>query len=314
MYTDIEEAYRALQLAVAEFNRVWPQWVVGGTCWELPLLTTQKTPDVLAVTCIEGQEAIDAAVRALGSFERDTGQAPGTVMRLPGVFLLNRSVLDLVRNINAHKDNLASSIEATRIELGLVPAARPRVMRTALGGNFNTKQLLRHIQAFDGVPRLVVFTWAGHTSGGERIPVGKIREQLEAAAELRADREGVSVHDTAEYLELRALVNMAENECLLKHKAVAPHPRAMFYLTESTRYTAMIHANLPAFVLAGEEGDTRLRPLKDFDRNARGAKRPDEKMRIEALPGKDLFITGRKLNGAIQHPIEVPTTYGNRTK
>jgi hypothetical protein len=186
MYTDIEEAYRALQLAVAEYNRVWPQWVVGGTCWELPLLTTQKTPDVLAVTCIEGQEAIDAAVRALGSFERDTGQAPGTVMRLPGVFLLNRSVLDLVRNINAHKDNLASSIEATRIELGLVPAARPRVMRTALGGNFNTKQLLRHIQAFDGVPRLVVFTWAGHTSGGERIPVGKIREQLEAAAELRA--------------------------------------------------------------------------------------------------------------------------------
>ncbi len=44
------------------------------------------------------------------------------------------------------------------------------------------KQLLRHIQAFDICPRLIVFTWAGHTTGGERVAVGKVRELLGKAA------------------------------------------------------------------------------------------------------------------------------------
>lgn len=312
MYIDIERAYQALRLEVARFNQDWPKHVVEGVCWELPLLTEQKTPDLLPVMRLDGQDAVAAAIAAFGAFERDLGQAAGTVMRLPGLFLLSQSVLDQVRTINGLKDALASSIEATRLELGLVPAARPKIMRTALGGTFNTKQLLRHIQAFDGVPRLVVFTWAGHTSGGERIPVAQIRVQLQAKAELRADSEGIAVHDTSEYQELRALVNMSDDECLLKHKAVAPHPRCMFYLSESTRYTAMIHANLPAFVLAGEEGATVIRPLKDFDRNARGAKRPDEKTRIEAVPGKDLFIPARSRKQAKAVPIGVPATYGDK--
>jgi hypothetical protein len=310
MYEGIQGAFQALQVAVADFNQDWPSWVVEGVCWDLPLLTERKTPDLIQASRLEGRQAIEAAIGALGAFERDLGQAPGTVMRLPGIFLLSRSVLDQVRSINRLKDALARAIESTRLELGLVAKARPTIMRKALGQLYNTKQLLRHIQAFDGTPRLVVFTWAGHTSGGERIPVGQIREQLELAAESRADREGIAINNTAEYQELRALVNMGEGEYLLKHKPVAPHPRAMFYLSESTRYTAMIHANLPAFVLAGEDGECRIRPLKDFDRNARGAQRPDVKTRIEAVPGKDLFIPSRKRNKPVPHKLEVATTYG----
>lgn len=311
MYVDIEGAYQALQDELAGFNRVWPDLVVQGSCWQLPLLTEQKTPKQIHVARLDGADAVAVAKGSFRAFERDLGQAAGTVMRVPGVFLLSASVLDQVRRINALKDDLAAAIEATRVELGQVPAARPTIMRRALGPNFNTKQLLRHIQAFEGVPRLVVFTWAGHTSGGERIPVAKIREQLQAKAELRADSDGVSVRDTAEYQELRALVNMADDECLLKHKSVAPHPRAMFYFTESTRYSAMIHANLPAFVLAGDEGSTIVRPLKDFDRDARGAKRPDEKTRQEAIPGKDLFVLGRKAKAVkpLKAGIDVPATY-----
>lgn len=314
MLEDIEQAYQDLAAAVAQFNRLWPAYVVEGTCWALPLLAEQRTPDLIQVERLDGEGAINAAIGAFASFKRDIGQAPGTVMRLPGVFMLDRSVLNQVQHINNLKDALANTIKSTQEEMKMVAAARPKLMRQALGGDFNTKQLLRHIQAFDGEPRLIVFTWAGHTTGGERITVDKVRADLRREAESRADREGIDLRSTPEQIEIDSLSKMDPNETLLKHKKVAPHPRAMFYLSESTRYTAMIHANLPAFVLAGAEGSCKIRPLKNFDRNARGKDRPDVKARIEALPGKDLFLPSAKKKAPKQRPLDVPSTYGGTSE
>lgn len=313
MHERIKVAYQQLRMAIQQFNQDWPALVVDGVVWELPLLTEQKTPDQIAVTRHEGRAAIELATDALLAFERDLGQAPGTVVRLPGVFYLQRSVLAEVERINRLKNLVDEAIEETRLELNQVKKARARIMRNALGKMFSTNQLLRSIQAFEGSPRLVVFTWAGHTAGGEHVPVGQIRAELEAKAQLRADREHVAIHDTHEYQELRSLVNMADDECLLKHKPVAPHPRAMFYFSESTRYEAMIHANLPAFVIAGEgarPGDHQVHELRDFDRHARSAQRHDKKSRIEALPGKDLFVPGKTRKESGKSPLEVPATYG----
>ncbi|MFD1690634.1 DNA replication terminus site-binding protein [Azotobacter chroococcum] len=166
-------------------------------------------------------------------------------------------------------------------------------MRRALGAKFNTKQLLRHIQCFEGAPRLITFTWAGHTTATGRVSTAKVRETLQASVEARASREGLQIEETPEFLELRTLVNMADSEVLTERKSVAPHPRAMLWFTDSSRYDAMIHANLPMFVMAGEN-TFEVRELKNFDRNARQAKRPDEKRRIEVLPNRDLFLSSRR--------------------
>lgn len=309
MLDDIKEAGRRLEQAVGEFNDRWPGLVVDGVVWDLPLLAEQKTPDEIAVTRLDGHVAIAKARDAYGSFQRDIGQAPGTVMRLPGVFFVSQSVLAEVEQINRLKLAVKEAIEQTRIEQNLSVNARPRIMRRALGPSYSTKQLERSIQAFDGSPRLVIFTWAGHTSGGEYIPVGSIRKELQALAELRADRERTSVSETPEGKDLQALANMADDEYLLLHKPVAPHPRAMFFFSESTRYDAMIHANLPAFVLASPDG-CNIKELRDFDRNARTAERPDKKNRIQALPGKDLFIPSKTPRKVTKRKLEVPATYG----
>ncbi|SEJ51278.1 DNA replication terminus site binding protein [Azotobacter beijerinckii] len=314
MYGEIQAAFARLQCALQAFNHAWPAHVVSGMVWRLPLLTEQRTPDTIQVECLVGQVAVDATRIALAEFELELGQAAGTVMRLPGYFVLRESVLDQVRQINTFKDEVASAIEKLRLELNLVPAARPRLMRRALGSRFNTKQLLRHIQCFEGAPRLITFTWAGHTTATGRLTVDKVRETLQASAEARASRENIRIEETPEFLELCILVNMAGSAMLSERKPVAPHPRAMLWFSDSSRYDAMIHANLPVFVQAGEQ-PPELRELKSFDRYARQAKRFDEKRRIEVLPFRDLFLPAQKAEEpATAVETEVASTYRESTQ
>lgn len=296
MLTDIVLSYERLISRLHAFNQLWPGLVVSGTVWKLPVLAEQKAPDRIEAQRLEGQAAIDAAIQAMTAFERVVGQAPGTVMRLPGYFALRDSVLPWVREINDLKDEIMAMIEKTRLELNLATTARSKILRQALGHQFSMKQLGRHTQAFDSCPRLIVFTWAGHTTGGERIEVGKVRELLVKTAEQQSDRDNVAPGETLAGAELRRIVNLADHATLVKYKKVAPHPRAMLYFSASSRYDAMIHSNLPLFVLAGQEPIT-VHELRDFDRNTRQAERPDKKARIEVIPRMNLYLNPNDLVG-----------------
>jgi hypothetical protein len=303
MLTDITAAHASLVSKLEGFSHVWPSLVVSGKVWQLPVLAEQKAPDLIEVAALEGRAAIEATLHAMSAFEREPGQAPGTVMRLPGYFVMRESVLGWVLDINQLKDELLAAIEQTRVELNLAPTARSKILRQALGHQFSMKQLGRHTQAFDICPRLLVFTWAGHTTGGERIAVGKIRELLTKAAEQQSTKDGVAEGQTQAGAELRRIVNLSDQATLIKYKKVAPHPRAMVYFSGSSRYDAMIHSNLPMFVLAGDEPVT-VHELKDFDRHARQAERPDKKSRIEVIPRMNLFLNPDDLVG--QRPAVVP--------
>jgi len=217
-------------------------------------------------------------------------------MRLPGYLALNQSVLPWVKEINRLKDELMMAIEQTRIELNLATTARSKILRQALGTQFSMKQLARHTQAFDVCPRLIVFTWAGHTTGGERITVGKVRKLLSKAAEQQSAKESIAIEQTLPGAELCRIVNLADQASLIKFKKVAPHPRAMVYFSANSRYDAMIHSNLPMFVLAGEEPST-IHGLRNFDRHARQADRPDKKPRIEVIPRMNLYLNPDDLVG-----------------
>jgi hypothetical protein len=318
MYSDIVTAYELLHSKTKAFEQVWPHLVVTGKVWQLPLLAEQKSLDFIEVQPLEGSEAVQAALQAMAAFERAPGQAPGTVMRLPGYFAMRESVLPWVREINQLKDELMATIEQTRLELNLAPTARSKILRQALGHQFSMKQLGRHTQAFDACPRLIVFTWAGHTTGGERIEVGKVREQLNRAAELQAEKDSMDLNETSAGAELRRIVNLADQATLIKYKKVAPHPRAMTYFSASTRYDAMIHSNLPMFVLAGSQ-PIEVHELRNFDRHARQAERPDKKSRIEVIPRMNLYLNPDDLVGSKKSvlpeskPQTVASTYSTPT-
>ncbi|MGP5370710.1 DNA replication terminus site-binding protein [Pseudomonas helleri] len=316
MFTDITSVYEQLKFKLAAFNQIWPQWVVSAKVWELPLLAEQKAQDLIEASPLEGVTAIEATQQAMLLFERMPGQAPGTVMRLPGYFALSQSALPWIKEINQLKDNLMAAIEQTRIELNLAPTARSKILRQAMGAQFSMKQLGRHTQAFDICPRLIVFTWAGHTTGGERIAVGKVRDLLGKAAEQQSVRDCVAIEQTLAGAELRRIVNLSDQASLIKYKKVAPHPRAMVYFSENSRYDAMIHSNLPMFVLAGKEPIV-IHDLRDFDRHARQAERPDKKSRIEVIPRMNLYLNPddlvgqSKTDGPLSKPSSVASTYAS---
>ena len=291
MYDDIKRAYKELVAAVHTFNATWPTLVVDGKVWQLPLLHEQRTPDVIEAQALVGQQAIDATIDAIASFERDVGQAAGTVMRLPGYFQLSQSVLPLALDVNNAKLRLMAAIEAERIAQNLTPEMRPRLMRRALGAaTFSTKQLQRTVHAFDGAPRRLSFTWAGHTTGNERIAVAKIREKLTAAAQARAEREEIPINQTPEYLDLKMIVHLDDTDVLVKHKNVAPHPRCTIWFGPTgQRWDAQPKANLPVFVLAGET-PMKLSELKTFDKSVRGERRRDTKAREAVWAQRDMYL------------------------
>lgn len=295
MHERIEVAYRVLHEAIAAFNEQWPKLVISGAVWRLPLLTAQKTPDEIAVELLQGEEAISATQRALLAFELDqrdmaTKQAPGTVMRLPGYWLLQSSVLQEVSAINALKEALDVAIEETRLELNLAKAARPKILRRALKGAFNTKQLLRKIQAFELPPCKLSFTWAGDTSGTTKLQVGPLRKKLEDEMQLRIDRDGVAPGFTPEWNELKAMAHLRDEEYLVQYKKVSPHPRAMLWFSMKPLYDAMIHANLPVFLVGGQLQDRYVIPLRDFNRESRRRNaRSDLVARDGVVPRLDIF-------------------------
>lgn len=316
MYSEIVSIHQSLISKLGAFNQLWPSLVKTGKVWKLPLLAEQKAPDFIGVQPLEGAEAIQAAIQAMTAFERVPGQAPGTVMRLPGYFSMRESVLPWVQEINQLKDQLMAMIEKTRVELNLAPTARSKILRDALGHQYSMKQLGRHTHAFDACPRLIVFTWAGHTTGGERVEVGKVRELLSKAAEQQSEKDSVALGETLAGAELRRIVNLSDQATLIKYKKVAPHPRAMTYFSASTRYDAMIHSNLPMFVLAGAE-PIEVHELRDFDRNKRQAERPDKKARIEVIPRMNLYLNPDDLVGSKKSavpeskPSTVQSTYSS---
>ena len=314
MMADIVHLHACLNATLEEFGNAWPNFVVRSKVWQLPLLAEQKAADHIEARALEGCAAIDAAIQAMSMFERMPDQAPGTVMRLPGYFALSESVLHWVKEINQLKDQLMMAIERPRVEMNLAPSARSKILRLALGGQMSMKQLLRHIQAFDICPRLIVFTWAGHTTGGERVAVGKVRELLGKTAKQQAMKEGVEVDQTLAGAELRRIINLADQASLIKYKKVAPHPRAMVYFSDNSRYDAMTHSNLPMFVLAGDH-PSDIHELRDFNRHTRQAQRPDKKTRIEVIPRMNLYLNPddlvgqRKAEVQISKPSSVSSTY-----
>lgn len=81
------------------------------------------------------------------------------------------------------------------------------------------------IHAFDGASQRISFTWPGHTTSKQRVPVATVCEQLQAEAESRAQHQGMPIEQTPEHQDLRTIANLADDQVRIKHQAVAPHPR-----------------------------------------------------------------------------------------
>lgn len=116
--------------------------------------------------------------------------------------------------------------------MGYTSEMRPRLLRRALGAGVITKQLQRTIHAFNDALRRILFNWTDHTPSNQRVPVATVRAQLQEQAGSRAHQQGIPIKQTPEYEDLRTIANLADDQVLIKHQVVAPHPRCTLWLGE----------------------------------------------------------------------------------
>ena len=89
------------------------------------------------------------------------------------------------------------------------------------------------------------------------------------------------------------------------------HPRCTLWFGErGEKWDAIIKANLPVFVLAGE-AEPKVSALRDFDRAARGRQRGDVKARAEVWAERNLYLpTGnQRSQQGDRNPLLTPSTY-----
>ncbi|TWI52466.1 DNA replication terminus site binding protein [Pseudomonas duriflava] len=323
MISDLRDAWQEMLEAQRTFNSLWPSAVVHAQVWLLPINREAKGLTQITPHELVGEPAIEATKKAILQFEQEEGQHPSTVMRLPGWIGVSGSVLEAAREANAARDRFLHVLAEDARSMNLKSLSKGKHARTALKLPLVIKQIERHIQVFEGVPRRILFTWAGKTAAPESIPVKDVIEKVElqlAEAVAKADMD----KERGLRMELKALGFLDSKAELHRYRPIAPHPRVMLYFSKSSRYDAMPHANLPIFVSLDEKQPwPKVDPLEAFDAEQAQAERSDKVPRQEIIPRLGLYLktTDRKRrNASVATAVEtlprtsVISTYGQRQR
>jgi len=143
------------------------------------------------------------------------------------------------------------------------------------------------------------------------VPVATVREQLQAEAESRGAEPGNT--DRAD----------ARAPGSAHHREPGGRPGAdqaqgngatstLWFGERGEKWDAIIKANPPVFVLAGET-EPKVSALRNFDRAARGRQRGDVKARAEVWAERNLYLpTGGQRTEMAEGdrvPLKTPSTY-----
>ncbi|MCP1515611.1 DNA replication terminus site-binding protein [Pseudomonas rhodesiae] len=317
MIFDLRDAWDDMNRAQHDFNSEWTSKVVAAQVWTLPIKATAQSSKVIKPILLEGQEAIDASKKAITQFEKAETQHPGTVVRLPGWIGVHTSVLASAREANRARQRFLDLLGTEVDQTNLKSMSKGKFARSALKVQVVLKQIERRIQVFDGTPRRILFTWAGHTAAPETVALSTVIEKLQIQLEDAIRAEDLPKEQQRK-MELRALIELSPEAVMHRYRSIAPHPRVMLYFGEGARYDAMPHANLPIFVVLNEKAPwPRVDGLGSFDPEKARRLRSDKVTRHAVIPRLDLYLqTDREpIKGEFDHEtsMSLASTYNQKT-
>lgn len=290
MIFELQDAWDDMLIKQHEFNEVWKPKVVAAQVWCLPVKDTAQTAAVITPEKMEGATAVAMAERAILQFETVGTQHPGTVMRLPGWIGVDSSVLAAAQIANQARQAFLHVLAIETQKVDLKTMSKGKYARALLKRPVVLKQIERRIQVFDGIPRRILFTWAGNTAAPEKVPVGVIIEKLQIQLEEAIQAEDIP-REQQRQVELKSISNLPEDAVLHRYRRIAPHPRVMLYFGKEARYDAMPHANLPVFVIMDEKAPwPRVDGLSSFYPEKARRQRADKLARISVIPRLDLYL------------------------
>lgn len=282
---ELHSIYLAILKMVHELNHIWPHHVSHAEVYPLPLLEKAQSPDRITPSILSGEEAVQATCQALSQFKWTEQQHVATVMRLPGVIILDKAIQYRFEALNEAKSSLQNLI-ATHYK----PGSRARITQRLFKG-VSMLQLYRKVYAFDEPVKKILFSWAGRTSLSKKLKEFQVVELLEHSR--------LNVPLTHSYDEWQNIIDMEINQLAYSpsnsqyrlHRLIAPHPRVMIYHEQSQqnyrKHDAMLHANLPLFVYAPTHSSKpEIKALKPWCKDQQPKIRKDKlktKVLIETL-------------------------------
>lgn len=281
---EIKACFREIRERLQTFNEQWPSCYERGTLCTLPAHPVDEIPDIIEPELCEKDDVIDSGRAGFAQLYRRDDQKPVTALRYPGWIGLkpgddlSRKQFKAIEEINRCKDQLRAAF------LTFKPGTRNLVRKELLPG-VSMMHAYRHIFAYNYVPRLLLFTWAGHTTTNRRTSVEKIQKNLISLQEDTQDASWAGALNR----ELQILKELPKDAPLVERRVLAPHPRVLVY-GESTRYLHMCHANLPIITYAGKKAAPEVRELQVWRRTDRGKKRTDTKQYTPVIERINLYI------------------------
>lgn len=282
---DLQRTMEQLLAAIAELKRLISDApLVAARVFELPLPAAsneQEPTSRIPVRTVEGQEALELALRAYDCFHAIAGQDTRSVYRLPGILCLNpaspQAILDQLGTINQLKTDFLCLVRQlpdrkTRFEV------IHRLLPMAL-----TLQITRQIQGYAEPVKSATFTW-GRKSALRCVTRDEVIELLD---DMRDHQPANLDPETWERLLDQDIdnVNSLPADVQLRYRReLKVRPLCNLLLDDGRKW--LREANLPILLL-GKGDALRLGQLVDYDpdsdaprRGRKGDQRQTEQERI----------------------------------
>lgn len=236
---------------------------------DIPVMEVAHRQTKIAVTRLEGDEAIAHCLTSFRQLSRADNQDPRTSQRFPGVLVVRDNVSAQVEEINRLKTAMAELLAPIQ------GRQRREFMREALP-NISTHHLTRHIHEIGRQPQSLGFTWSANSPIMRRMTY----DQVIAECERRSSKGEIDPMDLERLATARGT--------LYERRLMAPHPRINLYYGQpngTKAETIMVPGHLPLIVRHDENAPAiKIHYLQDFDESTQSkrAKRKDSK-RLELL-------------------------------
>lgn len=265
---ELLHALAALEHSVAEFVQRW-QEEGEARVYRIALYAQGRVPDIVNVEPVDGADAVELTAAAVGEFELQAGQAPGSVFRLPGVARCCPSLMSDIARINDSKDRFREAVAIA------APSSRARntLVRRLFPGK-NMLQVYRHIHCASSDISRIAFSWSPVTSASTTLARDDAIDLIVRRRDGAADVDP-NLFD-AFTIALDTLAELSPSTLVIQRRPVAPHPR-MTLFTGSGRdaLKRTHHANIPVFVSRDQSVDCGA--LKSYDPSSKRRMRRDTK-------------------------------------
>lgn len=203
----------------------------------------EKEIERVTVQRIDGEHAIDIAIKSIRGFSLLQEQHPGSVARSPGVLFLNRDLSEKVSDINELKNKLKQFMVdnfKTERDRGLFYKAnfQGRVM----------KQVYRNIYVNEAPVERILFTWMPTAQTTNKLTS---KETLKRLNKYASARYTLSNSDIVESLDeaIRTVRNSEPDTYFAYKKRLAPCPLArVYYSSGKEAETKTITASTPLLI------------------------------------------------------------------